>query len=93
MTQRYIEIFPGLISDLERMTGREYEAVKKEDGSLQKCLINFSTTVASTEDFNKALQRIAFKNAYDAYVHVQRIFENKCYVTIGYPVRLKKISL
>ena len=69
--QKHIEVFPGSLSDLERMTGEQYEAVKDPEGQLVSVL-DYS---GSYYTLVKSLGLIAEREGYDAYVHVQNILD------------------
>lgn len=91
MTKKtHIEIFPGSISDLERMTGETFESVKGEDGRLLK-FSSKECLIPSLRGINTILREVAKDKGYDAFVHVTYIPVASVNATeftyIAYPVK------
>lgn len=74
----HIELFPGSISDLERMTGKYYKAIKK-DGKLVT-IVGFGSDI---DDIDNDLKNDAEEVNANALVHVTYFSD----IAFGYAVK------
>src|SRR3989339_1163024 len=83
-----IHIFRGSLTDLERMTGKQFEAVLNNDGTLVECSASRGIDIISPEmvkgyswkeQLSEDLTFTASKKGYAGYVHVvfERQFEGR----------------
>jgi len=85
---KHIEVFPGSISDLERMTGKSYKPIIKNDGVLLKADAFSPKRSPTLMDMIQGLRESAKKDPrVDALVHVLYLQTGSGVYARGYGVQ------
>jgi len=85
---KHIEVFPGSISDLERMTGKSYKPIIKNDGVLLKADAFSPKRSPTLMDMIEGLRESARKDPrVDALVHVLYLQTSSGVYARGYGVQ------
>src|SRR3989344_4536775 len=85
---KHIEVFPGSISDLERMTGKSYKPIIKNDGGLLKADAFSPKRSPTLMDMIQGLRESAKKDPrVDALVHVLYLQTGSGVYARGYGVQ------
>ena len=85
---KHIEVFPGSISDLERMTGKDYKPIIKNDGVPLKVDAISPKGDATLMEMIQGLRESAKRNEkIDALVHVSYLRTSSGIYARGYAVQ------